>query len=498
MYRRYKLITFATGSITVLLSFSAFPSVSAQDTCTAMQTASFPETTIVSATPIAAKAEPAVPAFCEIRVTISPVAASTIGAVYRLPEKWNGKVLGIGGGGAAGNLTLEAAREGLTRGYAVMQNDLGHPGTSPIDWSFALTAPGKANVDAIIDFGHRATHLATVVGKQVVAKFYGRSPQRAYFHGCSTGGRQGLAEVQRYPEDYDGVVAAAPVHTPLVPSSAVLRVQNFHGDPARSLKGDHVALIQKAVLAACDAKDGLADGILNDPRECTWDPGELACKGSDTAGCLPPAQEDSVRRMYAGVKRKDGTFAAMPMMRGGESEWLRRMIADGDAALGGGFFRYLVKHDPSYDLMRFDPEKDMSALRSGLVEEHVYQTNTDISRFLERPGKLLLWHGFNDPGPSALSTIEYYEAVRNKQAKTADGVRLFLAPGVGHCRGGPGADRFNALAVLETWVELGVPPSNILATNADSTLTRPLCPYPQLPRYDGRGNPNAAASFTCR
>ena len=222
---------------------------SAQDACAnvAALAKSLPGTTIVSSKAVPAKAQDRLPAFCEVHATISPVAGSHVGAVYRLPMNWNGKVLGIGGGGGgfSGNLTLNAAANGLSRGYAVIQNDLGHESTGALDPKFTIKAPGEPNVEAIIDFGHRATHVATDVGKRLVSSYYGRAPQHAYWQGCSTGGRQGLAEIQRYPTDYDGVIAGAPVYTPLVYSNAILRVQAFHKKPDSNLLPEHVPLIQK-------------------------------------------------------------------------------------------------------------------------------------------------------------------------------------------------------------------------------------------------------------
>src|SRR5258705_4068372 len=361
----------------------------AQDACANVPTLakSLEGTTIVSSKPVPASAQPrrpSIPAFCEVHATISPLAGSHIGAGYRLPVNWDGKVLGIGGGGFAGNLTIGAAAEGLSRGYAIVQNDLGHESTGALDPKFAITAPGKPNVEAIIDFGHRATHVATDVGKKLVTSYYGRAPQHSYWQGCSTGGRQGLAEIQRYPADYDGVIAGAPVYTPLVYSNAILRVQAFHKTPGSNLLPEHVPLIQKHVLAACDGQDGIADGLITDPRSCTWDPGELACKGASSADCLTQAQVDTVRRVYAGVKTKDGAFAAMPLMRGGESDWVARMIGTREqprglnAMLGAPFVSYIVKNDPSYDLMTFDPERDMKALSSGLASD-VHQQNPDSS-----------------------------------------------------------------------------------------------------------------------
>jgi feruloyl esterase len=475
-----------------------------QDACAPLATRpTLEDATIVSVVGVAAGAS-GVPGHCEVQVSIAPVAGSTIGAVYRLPADWNGKVLGIGGGGFAGNVRAEAASDGLARGYAIIQNDLGHASASALDPSFAIDTAGNRNVEGIVDFGHRATHLATVVGKQVAEHFYGRAPERAYWQGCSTGGRQGLAEVQRYPEDYDGVIAGAPVYTPVTYSNAMLRVQMFHAQPGSNLTPEQVPAIRAAVLAACDASDGVADGILTDPRTCAWDPAELQCRASGplAATCLSPAQVETVRTAYSGVRMRDGRFAAMPLMRGGESDWVARMVGTAqqprgvNALLGAPFMAYIAVGDPGYDFMTFDAERDWRVLDGGIAAE-VHQQNPNIAPFVARGGKLLLWHGFNDPGPSPLSTVAYYEAVLGAVPNARDSLRLFLAPGVLHCAGGAGPDRFDALTALENWVERGIAPRTMIATKQDSPLERPLCAYPALPRYRGTGDTNDAASFEC-
>lgn len=495
-----------TGLLAALAGFASGAGI-AQEACSPLKAPlGLENTTIVSTTSVAADAASRVPAYCEVQASISAVAGSKIGAVYRLPTSWNGKVLGLGGGGFAGDVRAATAAEGLTRGYAVIQNDLGHPSPSALDPSFAFDTAGKHNVEGIVDFGHRATHLATVVGKEVATHFYGRAPERAYFEGCSTGGRQGLAEVQRYPDDYDGVISSAPVFTPLTYSNAILRVQMFHARPESNLRAEHVPLIHEAVLAACDAKDGVADRILTDPRTCDWDPAELQCGASASGGsaaCLSPAQVETVRRAYSGVRMRDGRFAAMPLMRGGEADWVARMIGTPaqprgvNAVLGAPFMAYIAAGDRDYDFMTFDPDRDFHVLDGGIAAAEVHQQNPNIAPFVRGGGKLLLWHGFNDPGPSALSTIDYYEAVLDAVPKASDSVRLFLAPGVLHCGGGPGPDRFDALAALEAWVERGVAPASMIATKQNSPLSRPICAYPALPRYKGTGDPNVAANFEC-
>jgi feruloyl esterase len=500
-------VAFRYSSLIAAVAGIASGAAVAQDLCapvTARPT--LPSTTILSATSVAADAERRVPAHCEVQAEIRPVAGSKIGAVYRLPARWNGKVLGLGGGGFAGNVRAEAAADGLARGYAVLQNDLGHSSPSALDPSFAFDAEGKRNIEGIVDFGHRATHFATVIGKEVATKHYGRAPERAYWQGCSTGGRQGLAEVQRYPDDYDGVIAGAPVYTPVTYANAMLRVQMFHARPESNLDPKHVPLIHDALLAACDSLDGVADGILTDPRTCAWDPAELQCdaaSGASSSSCLSAAQVQTVRRAYSGVRMRDGRFAAMPLMRGGESDWVARMIGTpnqprgGNALLGAPFMGHVAVGDPTYDFMTFDPERDFRVLDGGIAAAEVHQQDPNIAPFIASGGKLLLWHGFNDPGPSPLSTIAYYEAALEAVPAARDGVRLFLAPGVLHCGGGPGPDRFDALTALETWVERGVAPTTMIATKQGSPLSRPLCAYPELPRYKGAGDPNDAASFEC-
>ena len=492
-----------TALVAALTGFAS-GAVLAQDLCAPLATRpKLENTTIVSVA--SQPAADRVPAHCEVQTSITPVPGSKIGAVYRLPANWNGKVLGIGGGGFAGDVRAASAAEGLTRGYAVIQNDLGHAGAGVLDPSFAIDAAGKHNVEGIVDFGHRATHLATLIGKQVATSFYGRAPERAYFEGCSTGGRQGLAEVQRYSDDYDGVISAAPVFTPLTYSNAILRVQAFHARPESNLKPEHVPLIHNAVLAACDANDGVADGILTDPRTCTWDPAAIQCSGASgaSAECLSAAQVETVRRIYSGVRMSDGRFAAMPLMRGGEADWVSRMIGTANqprgmnAVLGAPFMAYIAVGDRNYDFMTFQPDRDLRVLDGGIAAAEVHQQSPNIAPFVQAGGKLLLWHGFNDPGPSALSTIDYYEAVRKAVPAAQNSVRLFLAPGVLHCGGGPGPDQFDALGALENWVERGVAPTSMIATKQSSPLSRPVCAYPALPRYKGAGDTNDAASFEC-
>ncbi len=465
----------------------------------------FANTKVKSSKVIDPNPEKKIGAYCEIQATIKPSSGSNVGVVYRFPQNWNGKLYAVGGGGFAGNMTPEAVENALSRGYATAQNDLGHASANSLDASFAIAEPGKPNNDAITDFGYRATNVMTKLAKQIIVEHYGKNPLKSYFEGCSTGGRQGLAEIQRYGEDFDGVIAGAPVYNAHVYTNSVFRVQAFHAKPGGNLMPEHVPLISKAVMEACDAQDGLKDGILTDPRMCTWDPGVLECKaGQSGAQCLTPQQVETVRKVYAGMKGADGKWRAYPLMRGGEGDWAVRMIGTPEmprglnAVLGSPFVSHLVKNDPNYDIMSFDVEKGVEEIEKSYAGDRVIAQNPSIARFAGRGGKLIMWHGFNDPGPSPLATIEYFEAVQ-KSTGDDDGksTRLFMAPGVGHCRGGVGPDKFDMLTALENWAEKNQAPEQVIATKVDSKVSRPLCPYPKLPKYKGDGDQNDPANFVC-
>jgi feruloyl esterase len=481
--------------------------------CTALTTVrTFKDTTITAARMIGADATLKTPAFCEVTGVITPVSGSHITVVYRLPESWNGKFVGLGGGGWAGNITLErsgareyAAASNLALGYATAQTDGGHPSTAIWDTSWST------NVESFKDFSFRAVHLMTTVGKAVVARYYGKPEKRAYFQGCSTGGRQGLMEVQRFPDDYDGVISGAPVYSFLTQTSALVRNEAF-ARPGAALTAGQVTRLHDAVLAACDAQDGLKDGIVTDPRACSFDPAILQCKeGAATQDCLTAPEVAAVREVYTGLKTTDGRAASYPLSRGGEGGWARFVVLTpvtgpnagiGDIGNGLGGLRKALFGNPDYDLRAFDAERDLQKVRDSEFAGLYEAKNPNIAPFVAHGGKLLLWHGFDDPGPSAIGTIEYYENVRQATGPKAPeldaSLRLFLLSGVYHCRGGPGADGFDSLAALDRWVDSGQAPDDVVATREDGKLSRPLCRYPTLPHYKGSGDPAAASSFECR
>jgi feruloyl esterase len=499
--------------------------------CTALTTVrTFKDTSITSARMMGADEQAGTPAYCEVTASITPVPGSHITAVYRLPEPWNGKLVGVGGGGWAGNITL--ARSGarsytsaanLAQGYATAQTDGGHSTTDPWDTTWA------ANSESVTDFSYRAIHLMTTVGKAVVTRYYGKPQKRAYFQGCSTGGRQGLMEIQRFPDDYDGVISGAPVYSLLTQTSALVRNETFAA-PGAALSAGQINRLHEAALAACDAQDGLKDGIVTDPRACSFEPASVQCKtDAPTSDCLTAAQVAAVRSVYTGVKTADGRIASYPLSRGSEASWSRFVViapvpgakaGTGDAGNGLGGLRERLFGNADYDLTAFDAERDLGKVRSGAFADLYEAKNPNIAPFIAHGGKLLLWHGFDDPGPSPLATIEYYEKLMQttgSQPERSGGnpkkrqwrdvgqpaaldanVRLFLLSGVYHCRGGPGADGFDSLAALDRWVESGHAPDDVIATREDGKLSRPLCRYPTLPRYKGSGDPASADSFQCR
>ena len=487
--------------VAVMVVFNA--GYAQDDRCTALSKPALFADTVVTSTTTMTMAPNGAPAFCEIDAVISSATDSHVGVVYRLPAQWNGKLLGLGGGGWMGNISLNGAMAGLTRGYATMQTDTGHPIDSGFDTRWAIGASGTPNTAAIEDFGYRAVHLMTEVGKQVAAAYYGKQQTRAYWQGCSTGGRQGFMEVQRYPDDYDGVIAGAPVYDLLTTTGALTRYNNF-ASPQRRLAPTHLELLNRAVLKACDQLDGKPDGIVVDPRACHWDPKELQCKAGQSGDtCLTSDQVDAVRVAYAGVKTQDGHVAAYPLSRGGELGWTRFAFATeeppGDnASVGMNGLRAALFDDADYDLRRFDVNRDVARARSSTLANTYEAIDPNLSAFVRHGGKLIIWHGFYDPGPGPTGTIAYYEQARRATQTSTDidqSIRLFLAPGVAHCGGGPGPDRIDFLSALDKWVEQDKAPTQITATKQNSTLTWPVCAYPALPRGDAR---NQGVSYTCK
>ncbi len=465
--------------------------------CATMLSARIADTQVTGAHIVAD--EEGLPPYCEVTATVRAVPGSEIGMVYRLPVEWNGHVLGLGGGGWLGNVTLLAARDGLARNYATMQTDAGASGPPFNPESWALNPDGSLNETKFEDFSHRAIHLMTARGKDVAEAFYGRAHDKALYLGCSTGGRMGLMEAQRYPADYDGVIAGAPVYTLQTQTSAALRTQAFTGEGR--LRPAHLQLVNRAVMAACDAADGAEDGILRDPRACDFDPRSLICEGEPKDTCLTRAQADALTRIYEGQLTPDGAVAAWPVERGSELGWENQPLATGVRATflaasenadpysgSGGLyaFRGPLLGDPDFNMANFTPAMTARVRESWMAETYEAE-DPDLGEFAARGGRLILWHGMNDAGPSPRATVTYYEAALSATPGAEDHVRLFLAPGVNHCRGGPGPDEVDWLGALESWVLTGAAPEEIPAANAGDGPSWNLCAWPALPTGQADG-----------
>lgn len=474
-----------------------------QPSCDALKSLSLPNVTITAANFVAAGAQSTgrggqgtpLPAHCRVAATLKPTTDSHIDMELWMPaENWNGKFLAMGNGGWAGNIQTDAIANGLRRGYASASNDTGHKGGSA---SFVAGHPEK-----LIDFGYRAMHEMAVHSKALIQAFYNRGPRLSYYQGCSTGGRQGMMEAQRYPEDFDAIIAGAPVYNVVHLNISQVSLQTgMLKDQTRIVPPAKRTLFANAVVAACDANDGIKDNIVSEPRMCKFDPAVLLCKEGDAADCLTRAQVDNAKSAYLPVMTAKGELVYPGRSPGFETGW--RIPTPGQPlnALFGDTPRYVGRQDANWDMMTFNLETDLAlALKNGGFLE---ATDPDLSTFKARGGKLLLYHGWADPGPAPENTINYYDAVNKKLGAKQDGwMRLFLMPGVGHCSGGVGPDQADFLGVMERWRESGIAPEQIQATRGagrggQTPMSRPLCPFPQVARYTGSGSTDDAAHFRC-
>jgi feruloyl esterase len=356
--------------------------------------------------------------------------------------------------------------------------------------------------ESATDFSHRAIHEMTTAGKAVAAAFYGQEHRRAYFNGCSTGGRMALMEAQRYPEDYDAIIAGAPVYTLQVQTSAVLRNQTFAaGSGAGGFTEADLQLVQTSVLAQCDAADGLEDGIVNDPASCGWQPSSLQCTGAKTAQCLSAPQVTALQTAYDGVRASDSSWSMFPMRRGGEAGWAMFVGTNGagqDPTGGGGLANLfpLFFGDTPVTLASFNDDNYL-AVRASPFAEMYEAKNPDLSAFFERGSRLIMWHGESDPGPSPVGSLDYAQAVMSQNPAAAEQFRYFTLPGVGHCRGGPGADLVDYVSAMDDWMESGEAPERLIGTRQDGSMTRPHCAWPNVARFEGEGDANDPAGWSC-
>ena len=470
------------------------------------------------------------PAFCRVVAVATPTSDSNITIeVWMPPAGWNGRLLGLGNGGFAGQIVTEELGAAMAKGYAATATDAGHTG-GPIEATWALGHPEK-----IIDFGHRGIHEMTRVAKMIVERFYGSAPRHSYFAGCSDGGREALMEAQRYPADYDGILAGAPANnvTGMVSMWAV-DTDALIVPPGAFIPQSKIPTIEHAVTAACDEIDGVRDGILNDPRQCKFDPVSIQCKeGEDTDKCLTGPQVTALKVIYAGLRDAKGQLVhpgylpgAEQGTKGGFGGWEAWITgpAPGESAISSfaiGYFSDMVFDKTDWDVKTFSVDRDLPIARQKTAAA-LDAVNPDLSAFRSHGGKLILYHGWNDPAILALNTVNYYEEVIGSAGRAnADSfVRLYMVPGMQHCFAGPGADSFgqspatpgtsdpqrNVRTALENWVEKGTAPGVIIASKIEGAapatvesviMTRPLCPYPQQAHYKGSGDPNRAENFAC-
>ena len=464
------------------------------------------------------------PTFCRVAVAAHPTGDSDIEYEVWMPSSgWNGKFVGLGNGGFTGTIRYDQMADMVKAGYATANTNTGHWGS---DGTFAYRRPEK-----IIDFGYRAVHLMTEQSKTLVKAFYSKDPSRSYFSGCSQGGRQGMMEAQRYPEDYDGIIVGDPAYnwTNHYIAGHLWLASVLYDKGPNSILPDWVApIVGKAVNDACDAKDGIKDGIVSDPRACKLNPEILLCQpGQAAKSCLSQDQVAAVMKFYGGPGDRVPANYYPGFDFGGELEnWPNTLSSDfpfgGEHGRQGfPFFKYFVFNDPNWDIHNWkwtkqsiDYVENKEVVPGQTIIQVFNATNPDLEKFKARGGKIMHYHGFGDPDIPGQNSINYFESVIAAQGKkygaakakteTEGFYRLFMVPAMGHCRNGPGPNTFDMLPALDSWVEKGIAPTQVVATkyvdNKKSSgvkMTRPLCPYPQVARYKGTGDSNVAESFIC-
>ena len=531
----------------LLATTALMPRAALAADCASLPQMSFPAVSITTATaeptgftPPGAKLSLTAP-FCRVIGVATPVAGSRIAFEVWLPPaaSWNGKFRGEGSGGSAGTINYPALADGLTRGYATMANDNGHTGSA---WTFAQ------NPQAVIDFGYRAQHVTTIDAKAILQAFYEAAPRHSYFVGCSQGGHHAQMEAQRYPQDYDGIIAGDPASNWIGQMLAEVRIGMVSTAGGHDLPQPQLDLVTKTVLAQCAGKDGGSPGdqFLNDPRACHPDLAALQCKpGQDSQTCLSAPQMQAVQVIYDGtIDPSTGQKITAGMAPGSEAYW--RQVLVGTPLPGGSstsFFRDGIFGDASYDFSKFDFGRDSAYAEGKLFADQTADSildanNTDLEPFRQAGGKLIMYHGWADPFIASQASIDIYAGIVGHDAAahgipfdlaqhgniaairdTQSFARLFMVPGLNHCMGGPGVNSFGGayqpagipldrmhdmVDALDAWVDQRIAPDQIIAskyTNDDPkqgvAFSRPLCPYPQAASYTGSGNPADAANYTC-
>ena len=443
------------------------------------------------------------PSFCRVAATLKPSNDSDIKMEVWMPATgWNGKFQAVDNGGFAGTINYSRDEQhsltaALALGYATASTDTGHVGRG------ASWAPGHP--EKVVDFGWRAVHEMTTVSKQVIASYYGRGPSLSYWHGCSSGGRQGLKEAQRFPDDFDGIIAGAPAFDFTAHFAQAMRVAKvLEATEAARLPQAQRQLLHGAVVAACDAIDGVKDGLIENPQRCQFDPGVLECTGSNTSGCLSAAQVESARLIYASAINPRTKREITGLAPGSELGWTDLGWTAATRITNGlSHFQFIVFGDPNWNLQRFNFDSDI--VRAEEIDNDTANAlDPNLKPFFDRGGKLIHYHGWSDPQISPGNSTQYYTRVLEALGGAANvhgSYRLFMAPGMAHCRGGEGPNTFDMLTALEQWVEQGKAPDQIIASHSANSIvdrTRPLCPYPQVAAYKGTGSTDDAANFACK
>ncbi len=472
-----------------------------------------------SYTPAGSAALPDLPAFCRMTASTMPSSDSLINFEVWVPidSAWNGKLVTTGNGGYSPALSFRDMAYAMRQGYAVVGGDTGHQSSDPNQMFWGVGHPEK-----ITDWGKRSIHAITVPAKSMVAELRARSASRSYYYGCSTGGHQAYANMQHYPDDFDGVIAGAPgnnrtrLNVEFLHRFLSNRAHNTNGPVI--LTGAKAALITQAAVAACDAIDGVTDGVIDDPRQCDasrFDIGALQCSGADGANCLTADQITAARQIYAGPKNprtQAQIYPGWPVSS--EAGW--SVYWGGSEPVRADYWRLWVFENPQWNWWSFDYDRDV-AFADAKMNPLVDQNSVDLAAFKARGAKAIVYQGWVDPVVSSFDTIAYYERLRTaqgSQAETDGFFRLFMVPGMGHCGGGSGAANFgnqggaspvvsperDVLQALDRWVEQGTAPDRIVATRVvagNAVRTRPLCPYPKRAVYSGSGSTDEAANFRC-
>jgi feruloyl esterase len=478
----------------------------AADSCEALAKLSLPHATITLAQSADSAAWPAAvtgraalshPPFCRISATLKPTPDSDIKVEIWLPASgWNGDYQAVGNGGWSGSINYNAMAGALANGYATSSTDTGHTGSSA---SFALGHPEK-----LIDYAYRSEHEMTTLSKAVIAAFYGDAPRFSYWNGCSAGGKQGLKEAQRYPADFDGIIAGSPAaNWTGRAAQAIWVAQAVHKDEAAYIPPAKYAAIHRAVLNACDRLDGVEDGVLEDPQRCQFDPKALECEGPDGPECLTHPQVEAARKIYSwstNPRTQEKLYSGLaPGSEAGWGTW----AGPKPLTIALDYFRFVVFADPDWDYLALNFDQDIQRAEK-LDRDRINATDPNLKPFFARGGKLIQYHGWSDPQISPGNSVDYYASALKEAgsgAKLQDSYRLFMVPGMAHCGGGDGTSSFDMMVPLQRWVEDRHPPDRIDASRVrggKADRTRPLCPYPQTAVYKGTGSTDDAANFVCR